>query len=705
MMIFLQKAPTTMSHRDFIKFLKTLQIRAKKEEQLGALKGISSDSWKAMINKFDALQMSEAQFLGLTKRQFGNTLRRTLATGYIVKLYKVLREELQELTQKRFFTEKDRVEKCDSREIIQLLQTVLKETDKMDIENDLNIKKLNELFTKENIDGNKFYNLDEEYIICNLIKPCLFLKFDDIDAHRFGKRFRYWPAYQDNKTNDLLNGFYTHHWYVRPKYNDIKDEILNNTICSITVNQWNRTVLYASKIIIRTVAIKKLKAFVSPNLKNGGSTSNSSYNKYGVKDGDRIRLEHLVPLLIYINLDFVSKKLLTTYNNNNYINNDYGTWIKYMKYHSQLSHLARLVRETVECYGTKYGSSINNNKKSTSSKPNINESKSNENDNCIESPIFYHLVDKSIHPSSLNTRFFSPASVTTSLNAAFILNNFNDNEIIYQLNCYENSNLRYFNCSWLSDYPNEYEHIICGGLGCQTISNIYDLNQCSNYEYYILAISMLINTIKSKQVSSNYDEKTIQNIAAALNRMMQNRNKRENDDEKNNNNDNNNNNNVIFENYPDGMFEEICKNTRYAQININYVLSSELMKAVLCKKDSIRFDVLNTIFPNINRYLIILNDINKEKQENIIFNNKIIKFLKNVNENKENKEKKENNKRRSSKVQSIKFKFVDAKIESSQGFKTYQPKFTENGWNLNCVTFDNVTTLSIDYNPNLKNED
>ena len=55
-----------------------------------------------------------------------------------------------------------------------------------------------------------------------------------------------------------MNGYYNHHWYVRPKYNDIKDEILNNKICCITVNQWNRSVLYASKIVIKTVAIKSL---------------------------------------------------------------------------------------------------------------------------------------------------------------------------------------------------------------------------------------------------------------------------------------------------------------------------------------------------------------------------------------------------------------------------------------------------------------
>ena len=67
-----------MNHRDFIKFLKTLQIRSKKEDKLSSLKGIPGDSWKAMIAKFEGAQMSEAYFSGLTKKK-NNKKTHTLA--------------------------------------------------------------------------------------------------------------------------------------------------------------------------------------------------------------------------------------------------------------------------------------------------------------------------------------------------------------------------------------------------------------------------------------------------------------------------------------------------------------------------------------------------------------------------------------------------------------------------------------------------
>eukprot|EP00484_Ammonia_sp_Unknown_P029515 CAMPEP_0197037226 /NCGR_PEP_ID=MMETSP1384-20130603/14486_1 /TAXON_ID=29189 /ORGANISM="Ammonia sp." /LENGTH=1380 /DNA_ID=CAMNT_0042467497 /DNA_START=42 /DNA_END=4184 /DNA_ORIENTATION=+ len=702
-LIQMQTQPQTMAHRDFIKFLKTLQIRCKKEEKLASIKAIPSDQWKTLINKFDGAKMSESYFLGLSKKQFGAMLKRVLATGHIVKFYKVIHEELQVLAKIRFFTDKDRVEKLDEKEIMQLLETVLKETDKVDIENDLNLPLLRELFAKHKMTGLKLYHMDEEDIITQFIKPCLMAKFDDIDAHRFGKRYRYWPAYSDNKTNDLLNGFYTHHWYVRPKYNDIKDEILNNGICSITVNQWNRTVLYASKIIIRTIGIKKLKAEVQANRKDGGSTSNSSYNKYGVKHGDRIRLEHLVPLLIYINLDFVSKKLLFTYNDNNYINNDYATYIKYMKYHSQLSHLARLVRETVECYGVSYGGGKNAMQAARSASQTKSASSQDTDDskadadalNDLVPPTFYHLVDKSIYPSSLNTRFFSPTSVTTSLNTAFILNDFNENEVVFELNCYPNSNLKYFNCSWLSDYPNEYEHIICGGLGCQTMVNVYDFCHSYNYRRYITAMAMLINTVSGKVVAS-YDAQEFALIGAALNSLMQSRIQLVTANQADNN---------VHKKYVDGIFEKVCNDIRYIQINMQFLLDSPLMKAAFAGKGKIAFDVLSMLFPNVARYCVTLQGVPHDQKADIIFNNVTVKFLQAVHERKESaKDDKKNT--HLLRVSGLKYKCVDAQIESSDSYKAYHAKYAQAGWKLSTVTFDEVTTLSIDYSPNAtKNDD
>merc|ERR1712228_824126 len=527
----------------------------------------------------------------------------------------------------------------------------------VDVENDLNLEKMQELFVKDKIDGAAIINLDDAFIANNYIKPFLCDKFDDIDAHRFGKRFRYWPAYSDNKTVDLFNGYTAKHWYVKPKFNDIKEEILNNLVCSITVNQWNRIVLYASKIVSKTSVFKKLRAVVPTNKKETGSTSNSSYNKYGVRNGDKIRLEHLVPLLIYINLDFVSKQLINSYNNNNAMGNDFkNDWMKCMRYHSQMSHLARLLRETVECYGTKYSA---------------------------DSPIFYHLADKEIVPCSLNVRFLSPTSVTTSLNAAFILNDFEPNEVVLELIGSSNSNLRYFNCSFLSDFPNEHEYLICGGLGCQTIANVYDFCAAQNYFYYIKGIEMLMNTMQNKKIQ-NYDDESIQKIAVALNALMQKRiaivrgdKVKDEDDEKEENDDA----------YSHNMFAAMCESLQFAQINMAELLSSRLMKSALCNNqwNSIVFDVLSLLFPNICGYFIDFKDVKEENVKmDIVFNEWLIKMLSEINDNK---------KYECAKVKSIKFCGVDVFYDI---WKEYEPQFNGIGWSLRTFKI-NESIVSIDY--------
>eukprot|EP01083_Nonionella_stella_P259886 886801_1 len=85
---------------------------------------------------------------------------------------------------------------------------------------------------------------DEDHNIKHYFTPCLTRKFGcDLDE------------YAKNQSCDLLNGFYTYYWYARPKFNDIKDEISNNEYenCCVAVNQWNRSVIHASKVILQIV--------------------------------------------------------------------------------------------------------------------------------------------------------------------------------------------------------------------------------------------------------------------------------------------------------------------------------------------------------------------------------------------------------------------------------------------------------------------
>ena len=124
---------------------KTLKVKVRREKQ-HALKGITSDQWKNLINKFDAARMSEAHLIEMSMMQFENTLKQTMATGNFVKLHKAMTKELQTQQQERNFTDKDKVEECDATEMFELLIHVLVDTEKMDVANDFDLALLKKLF-------------------------------------------------------------------------------------------------------------------------------------------------------------------------------------------------------------------------------------------------------------------------------------------------------------------------------------------------------------------------------------------------------------------------------------------------------------------------------------------------------------------------------------------------------------------------------
>ena len=336
---------------------------------------MKSEQWEKLRATFDSNLVGEEYFLKMSRREYAKMLDKQLPKGIIIKIKKVLSTELKMVASKRFTSDKQSVAECTAEEVASLLLSVMKDVLKIDIENDVDMVMLKRLFVdnKEDgkVDGKVFCTMDEEYIISNLLLPALQPRVGNLDAHRLGKRYRYWPAYADNCVCDLYNGKTTQKWYAKPKFGDIKDEVLHNPLAKITVNQWNRTVLYASKIVIKTATIKALKATVPVNKKDFGATSNSSFHKYGVKEGDKIRLEHLVPLLLFVDLDFVSKEVIRSSNNNNWRHQSEEDIRKVMEHHVNVAQISRLIRETVECYGQTWG----------------------EEEDGI-TPTFYHLLDK-----------------------------------------------------------------------------------------------------------------------------------------------------------------------------------------------------------------------------------------------------------------------------------------------------------------------
>merc|ERR1712228_485729 len=146
----IKKTPQTMDHPEFMKFIKTLQVRCKKEEKFAMLKSVTSDQWKRFISKFNSIQYSESDFTEMGRRKFGMMFRNSIASGSVIKLFKVMTDTLAEIHQKQFSTKKEELSQLDCSELIGLILSALK---------------------KDNIDGAALINLDDAYIVNNYIKP------------------------------------------------------------------------------------------------------------------------------------------------------------------------------------------------------------------------------------------------------------------------------------------------------------------------------------------------------------------------------------------------------------------------------------------------------------------------------------------------------------------------------------------------------
>jgi len=212
-------------------------------------------------------------------------------------------------------------------------------------------------------------------------------------------------------------------------------------------------------------------------------------------------------------------------------------------------------------------------------------------------------------------------SVTTKLNTALVLNDFDDSEVVLQLRCGADCNLKYFDCSWISDYPLESEHILCGGLGTALMANAYDLSNGLRFDHHVLAMDLFIAAISGKPLP-NLDPRSMDKVAAALGEMMGAQFKRTQqgaddvDDSKE------------PEPFMNAAFAAMCDSTYYGQLHLAEIKRVELFKDLYKAKDGmIRFATLCAMLPNCSRFFVSLRAVDEEETARILFSEKLIKFL------------------------------------------------------------------------------
>eukprot|EP01083_Nonionella_stella_P010199 29129_1 len=279
------------------------------------------------------------------------------------------------------------------------------------------------------------------------------------DHHVFGnKRFYYWKSC----TNEAL--------YVAAKYNSLKDELLNNSLCNLSLPQFE-TIYHKSNDLHDTDRALIIGAFSGWKI---GSGIQGFVQRYGIEEGTPIKIHHMIASVVYCNYYAFAESYRSTY------------CATHEAQHNEFAHFSRYL---VECVLV-FGASITNKMS------------------------LYHGVDgEDVILYDLSAKYIAPVSMTEHVEVAWC----GDNDgLIVCLTQQDNLSAFNMDCSWLSDFVFESERIVVANTEPMRVDTIIHRQEYANYSVYIHAIDSLSHLISSTKPIYLTNEVT----KKALNKMI-----------------------------------------------------------------------------------------------------------------------------------------------------------------------------------------
>eukprot|EP01084_Bolivina_argentea_P283471 485501_1 len=188
-----------------------------------------------------------------------------------------------------------------------------------------------------------------------------------MDQYNYGYRFFYWDYYKNNisrfdpmhqsagvQTLQSYGNFSFNHrgynfsvpeanvntslgsWYITQKYENFKQELLQNAIC--TINNTAFDSLYGTALIHQQTDM--VRNFLAANER--------AAKFYGVNLGDIMSINHLMAVMVQCNFDVLQFEFKKTYRKESCINEKDD---ELKKRHSNYYWLGKLLRECAECFG------------------------------------------------------------------------------------------------------------------------------------------------------------------------------------------------------------------------------------------------------------------------------------------------------------------------------------------------------------------
>eukprot|EP01084_Bolivina_argentea_P147457 257985_1 len=268
----------------------------------------------------------------------------------------------------------------------------------------------------------------------------------------------------------------TNSFYIKKKWNSLKEEMLNNTIASMGCKQFSSSYKDAKNLSETSIA-RSLK-----------SQNEQLRCRLNIKSLD---IQHILSALIYTNNNTLSIELKYSFQ---YQKGD--TCIEDVKSrNSQFWHLSKALCETVELWG---------------------ERGVNVSQNCL----FIPVNSKNEIPVSqmkfleFDMRLYAPTSATRNKATAAELS---PDGIVMELRMgktYGSANVSAFDVSWLSRYPMEQEMLLMGGLWPLDFGSLINIAQRSDDKLYLESIfyfnCMLSDNDITDHISSEHRAKIME---------------------------------------------------------------------------------------------------------------------------------------------------------------------------------------------------
>eukprot|EP01084_Bolivina_argentea_P000687 1269_1 len=275
---------------------------------------------------------------------------------------------------------------------------------------------------------------------------------DSNKRYSYGVRFYYWDYFRDLDAPDYDHneGYNFNDWYINYRYENIKEEVINNPDACLNMLQWNDVIRKAK---LNLTHYKQLSA---DSDKEDYDKYHWNISHYGIKDGSPISLSHIISLMIYCNFDSFQYYFSKTCRR---IDDETDLELKHR--HSYYFYVAKLIREAVELFGTKV------------------------NDGTIRS--FYHGIDDIMYFSQVSAFIYGVLSTSSSIEIAIQFSR--NTGMVVEL--YPHSVVKYFDCVLLSEFGNEKELLFIGGRNCLEFQNIINVPESEEYREFVAALAIL----------------------------------------------------------------------------------------------------------------------------------------------------------------------------------------------------------------------